>query len=199
MRDYKNKIINVTKFVIVNLYFSNILSDDNSTLVKIFMKIHLIKNLKINMLIETDMFISQKFLLKCAFQFVIIFNYQNLKIFVKSIIKFYFQIKRMMKIKFIIILSFKLMMNVSINYASILFNDRDFLFEFEFSINYNFNSDDDIFIHVVDFIMIFIQTKNVMKTLIIFLKNVKLNIIIEYVANEYYQIFYKLIKLTIYE
>ena len=94
MRDYENKIINVIKFIIINLYFSNIFEFNNSlTFVKIFMKIHFIKNLKVNMLFETNVFIFQKFLLKCVFQFVIIFNYQNFKIFVKSIIKSYSQIK----------------------------------------------------------------------------------------------------------
>ena len=58
MRDYENKIINVTEFVIVDLYFSNIFSDNNSTFIKIFMKINFMKNLKINILIEINVFIS---------------------------------------------------------------------------------------------------------------------------------------------
>ena len=67
MCDYKNKIINVIEFIIVNLYFSNVFLNNNSTLIKIFIKIHFTKNLKINMLIEINVFISQIFLLKCAF------------------------------------------------------------------------------------------------------------------------------------
>ena len=125
-------------------------------------------------------------MLKYASQCVIIFNYQNLKIFIKLIIKFYFQIKRVMKIKSVITLSLKLMINVLINYINTLLNDRDFLFEFEFSINYDLNINDDIFIYIVDFIIIFIQTKNVMKAFMIFFKNIKLNTIMKYVANEYY-------------
>ena len=58
MRDYENKIINVTKFIVINLYFSDIFeSDGNSIFVKIFIKIHFTKNLKINILIETNVFI----------------------------------------------------------------------------------------------------------------------------------------------
>ena len=67
MRDYKNKIINVIEFIIVNLYFSNVFLNNNSIFIKIFMKIYLTKNLKINILIEINVFISQKSLLKCAF------------------------------------------------------------------------------------------------------------------------------------
>ena len=56
IRDYKNKIINVTKFIIINLYFSNTLND-NLVFAKIFIKMHLIKNLKINIFIETNILI----------------------------------------------------------------------------------------------------------------------------------------------
>ena len=75
MRDYENKIINVTKFIIIDLYFSDIFEfDDNSIFIKIFIKVHFMENLKINILFETNIFISQKFLLKSVFQFIIIFN-----------------------------------------------------------------------------------------------------------------------------
>ena len=91
---------------------------------------------------------------------------------------------------------FKSIINVLINYASTLFNDRDFLFEFKFLINYDLDVNDDIFAYIVNFIIIFIQIKNVTKTFMLFFKNVKLNIIMKYVANECYQVFYKIIKLT---
>ena len=66
MRDYKNKIINVTKFIVMNLYFSGIL-EDNLIFVKILMKIYSIENLKVNMLIETNVFTSHKFILNYIF------------------------------------------------------------------------------------------------------------------------------------
>ena len=83
-------------------------------------------------------------------------------------------------------MSFKSVINISINYINTLFNDHDFLFEPELSVNYNLDFDDDIFAHVIDFIIIFIQTKNVTKTFVIFFRNIKLNIIMKYVINECY-------------
>ena len=53
------------------------------------MKIYFTDNLKINILIKTDMFISYKFLLNYASQFVIIDNYQNVKIFIYFMLKSY--------------------------------------------------------------------------------------------------------------
>ena len=53
-------------------------------------------------------------------------------------------------------LSFKFIINILINYASTLFNHRDFLFKFEFLINYNLDFDDNVFVYIVDFIIFFI-------------------------------------------
>lgn len=76
----------------MNLYFSKVF-DDKVALIKIQMKIHITNNLKINMLIKTNILTSHKFLLNCASQSVIIVNYQNIKIFIKFIVKPYSQIK----------------------------------------------------------------------------------------------------------
>ena len=46
-------------------------------------------------------------------------------------------------------------MNILIKYLS-LFNDKFFLFKFEFLINYNLDINDDIFAHIIDFIIIFV-------------------------------------------
>ena len=62
MRDYENKVTNTTKFVIVNLYFLDTLKDA-PTLAKVLMKVYLIENLKVNILIKTNILISYKFLL----------------------------------------------------------------------------------------------------------------------------------------
>ena len=64
MRDYKNKIINAMKFIIVNLHFSNIFKfNNNLAFIIIFIKVHFTKNLKFNILFETNIFIFQFFLL----------------------------------------------------------------------------------------------------------------------------------------
>ena len=81
------------------------------------------------------------------------------------------------------------MINILINYSSTVFNNRDFLFESEFLINYNLDFDDDVFAYIVNFIIFFVQTKNVIEIFMIFLRKIKLNIIMKYVANKCYQFF----------
>ena len=64
MRNYKNKITNITKFIVINTYFLDTI-DNISALVKILIEVYLIENLKVNMLIETNVFTLYKFLLNC--------------------------------------------------------------------------------------------------------------------------------------
>ena len=59
-----------------------------------------------------------------------------------------------MKAKIIITLSSNTMINISINYYDILFDDRDFLLEFKLVIF--FDKNDEIFAHVIDCLLTFI-------------------------------------------
>ena len=89
------------------------------------------------------------------------------------------------------------MINISINYLSILFDNRDFLFESELITFLDKNN--GVFIYVIDCLLIFIQVKNIIKAFIILFKNIKLNTEIEYATNDYYQVFYKLTSLAVCE
>ena len=148
------------------------------------------------MLIDTNIFILYRFILDYISQSVIIKSYQNIKIFTRFVIKSYSQIKRIIKIKSVMILISNLIINISINYHDTLSNDRDYLFKPELSIY--LDKKDGVFTHVVDLLMIFVQIKNVIETSIMLLRNTRLNIMIKYIADEYYQVFYKLSILIVY-
>ena len=89
------------------------------------------------------------------------------------------------------------MINISINYYDTLFDDRDFLFESELVIS--LDKDNEIFAYIIDCSLTFVQAKNTIKTFIILLRNIKLNTMIKYVANDCYQVSYKSTSLTTYE
>ena len=76
------------------------------------------------------------------------------------------------------------MINILINYYDILFDDRDFLFESELIIF--LDKDDGVFVYVIDCSLTFIQVKNIIKAFIILFRNIKLNIVIEYAADNCY-------------
>ena len=59
--------------------------------------------------------------------------------------------------------------NIFINYYSILFDDRNFLFEFELFIDFDYEN--KIFVHVVNILIIFIQIKNVIARFIMLFRH----------------------------
>ena len=58
VREFNNVIYNINKFIIIIIYINNELFNDILIIAKMIMKTHLIDNLKINMLINNDVFIS---------------------------------------------------------------------------------------------------------------------------------------------
>ena len=71
IRNYDNKIINVTKYIIMNLYLFEVINK-KTIIVKMQIKIHFTNDLKINMLLDINVFILYKFVLNCASQSAII-------------------------------------------------------------------------------------------------------------------------------
>ena len=76
VRGYDNKIINVTEYIALDLYFSGTFRGETA-LAKVLMKVHLTNDLKANMLIGTDVLTPHKFLLDCVSQVVIIGSCQD--------------------------------------------------------------------------------------------------------------------------
>lgn len=63
-------------------------------------------------------------------------------------------------------------------YHESLLNDRDFLFKFK-CFN-NFDDDDEIYVHMIDFFLIFVQIRNIINKLITLFKRIKLNFVKKY-------------------
>lgn len=66
VRRYRNKIINAIKYLRIDLYLFDTLNDNSTYLVKIFIEVYLINNLKTNILIKTNVFISYEFVINYA-------------------------------------------------------------------------------------------------------------------------------------
>lgn len=100
-----------------------------------------------------------------------------------------------MKTELTLTLLSNIIINVLINYYDTLLDDRDYLFESKL---FTFlNKKEKIFVYVIDFFIIFVQAKNTIEISIILLKNIRLNTVIEYAVDEYYQVSYKLTSLIV--
>ena len=70
------------------------------------------------------------------------------------------------------------MIKIFINFYNHLLKDRDFLFKLK-RVN-QFNEDNEIFAHIMNFFLIFVQLKNFIFTLIKLLKHFKLKTFMKY-------------------
>ena len=120
---------NINEFVIIIMYIDDELFNDISTIAKMIIKARLIDNLKINMLINNDVLVF----LKIKFDFIdgkiIIDVYQDLVVKIKIVIKFFFKIYRIIRIKKTVIILILLIMLMLITYYNTLLKDKNFLFE----------------------------------------------------------------------
>ena len=60
VREFDSVIYNINEFVIIIMYANNELFNDILIVAKMIMKTHLIDNLKVNIIIDNDVFVSQK-------------------------------------------------------------------------------------------------------------------------------------------
>ena len=65
IRNYDNKIINVTKYIIINLYLFEMINK-KIIIVKMQIKIYFTNNFKTNMLLDINVFTLYNFMLNCT-------------------------------------------------------------------------------------------------------------------------------------
>ena len=121
---------NINKFIIIIMYANDELFDNISTIAKMIMKTHLIDNLKVNMLINNDVFMLQKIKFYFINEKMIIDICQNFVIKIEIVIKKDFEIRRIIRVKKMIIILILLIILILIIYYNTLLKDKDFLFEF---------------------------------------------------------------------
>ena len=130
------------KYVISLIYFQKKNSFEKKIRACLIREIHLIENFKINILINTDIFTSENFVLDFK-QNQTLINSCDVIIFITSRRHFKSMIHHMISFKKIIIIFSRFQLRVRIHHL-IFFQKRDFLFESE---NINFS----MYVHVIEF------------------------------------------------
>ena len=139
VRDINNSMHNINEYVVIFYFMEEKLLNDSNHIIKFIMKIHLIDNFKTNILIDTDVMKSQKMNLFFINNILIIDACQSLKISINIIIKANFNNRRIIRTRYIIIISSHITVEIIVIYQDVdkqqnhLFNDRDYFFEFQCS------------------------------------------------------------------
>lgn len=149
-----NKIIKISEYITINVYIDDIDSNRNLAITRFITKIHLMNNLKANLLFEINVFESQKIILNFNYYLVRINICKNFVAFINVINRTNSYIKRIICVRKIFIIQSKTIINVSIIYYNKLSNNKDFLFKsqcFEYLEHNN-----EVFAYIVNASLFFI-------------------------------------------
>ena len=135
IRDIDNIMHYIFNYIVINYYFddylSNNINDRVSTIDKFDAKIHLINDLKINLLFDNNVFIAQRVKINLITQIVQLSNCQNLVASIDTITRKNSNLKRIIRVKQIINVFVNFIVMIFVNYHDNLLNNKDFLFELQ--------------------------------------------------------------------
>ena len=183
IREMNDKLIKINDFVMIHLFVIDINDVDEIITIVVFVEVHLIDDLKINMLVDVNVFKSQKMIVNFDHNILIIENC-DVKIVIDSINRVKSHFKRIIRNQKIFTILFDELTKVSIIFHDDLSFDRDFFFESQCSKYLNQN--DDVFAHIVDANLFFVQIHNIIDFSIILSRRVKLKSVIKYNQQECY-------------
>lgn len=179
----------INKYVITSIFFQKINKDKQTIKACIRKKIHLIKDLKVNVLIDIDIFISKKFVLNFQKNQVLIENC-SVTIFIMFKKRFNSRIiDQAVNFKNNITIFSHFQLKAKIHHFNLSF-ERNFFFEPD---NINF----DFYAHIIDFVTSVVLIRNDENKFIHVFRNFRLRHVIEMKYSNAYQIEKKTSNLTI--
>lgn len=187
IRNVSNKLINTNEFAIVRIHL-NELANEKLAITVLIIEVHLVDQLNVNMLVEMNVISSEHIILNLHHQWMIIESCQNLMININSKARLYSNTRRIIQAQKSINLSSELTTSVLVFFNErSLSDDRDFLFESQYS--WDLKYDDDVFAHVVNIDLSFVQIRNATKSSITLSRKIKLDFVIKYnITQECYMI-----------
>lgn len=187
IRNVSNKLINTNEFAIVSIHL-NELANEKLAITVLIIEVHLINQLNVKMLVETNVISSERIILNLHHQRMIIESYQDLMIDINSKVRLHSNTRRIIRAQKSINLSSELTTSVLVFFNErSLSDDWDFLFESQYS--QNLKHDDDVFAHIVNVKLSFVQIRNATKSLITLSRKIKLDFVVEYnITQECYMI-----------
>jgi hypothetical protein len=166
VRDIEANVHEIKEYVNFSIYFSS--KNDFIRMTEIHKKMHLMKELKVNMLIKNDILKSKKFIINVQKKKTIICNCEDMIIEMKIHQREFF-VRRNVISQFFNVIS-------SESYVKILYNvkdlssNRDFLFEFFFELSIF------IYAHVIDARTIEVIVRNEFEKFVEISRNFKLSV-----------------------
>ena len=181
VRSIDNNIHSFNEYVVVDLFMNDhvIITEKKTSATNRFsIEIHIVDELKINLLIDNDVLNVQRMSLDLKFQTTILANCHDFKVFIDIIAKKNFDQRRIIRSKVSFKISAKATVQMSMSYHDNLSNDRDFLFEFQ--CNQFLDLNENVFAHIVNASLDHVMMRNIIQHSVTLQKRVRLKTLIDY-------------------
>ena len=186
IRGLRFKIHHFDEYAIHIFYIKDVLFDNTRVFAQITREIHIVDDLKANMLIEADILTSKRIIINFITQFIKIDSYRDIVVSMNSRIRFE-SIKRTIKSLNKIILSPRITMLMSITYADDkLSEDRDLLFEPQCALSLDLAG--EVYIHMIDISFHAVQIRNDIDQTIVISRKARLKVLDEYEQNKCFSV-----------
>ena len=163
IRDIDNTIHHISEYTVVSLYVDDYIVDQidekRFAIVKIQIEFHIVDDLKINILIENDVFRAQRITLNLKKQTIILINCRNFIIFINVTTKKNVDQKRIVRIKIDFKISFDVIVKMFIVYHNSLSKNRNYFFESQCV--QQLKHEKNVFVHIFDATMNYVMMRNV--------------------------------------
>ena len=185
IRELRFKIHHFDEFFVLTFYMKEMLLDNTRAFAQITREIHIVDDLKTNMLIEADILTPKRMIINFATQNLSIDSCRNIIVFMNSRARSK-PVKRTMKSSTRMILSPRITMFVFVVYVDELSIDRDLLFEPSYALSFDYI--EKVYTHIVDASLKTVQIKNDIDLFVIIPRKARLNTLEEYEQNDFFSI-----------
>ena len=148
IRDVNNKIVNTDEYAMITIYIKEIVNGIKRSAC-LTIKVHVINNLKTNILIETNIITPQEITMNLKTRTIKLERYQRLNTSIDVVARTQPHFKRIIRIKSSITIASGITTKVPVAYNNTISKNRDFLFEPDCA--QEFEPASGIFAHIVDF------------------------------------------------
>ena len=186
IREIDEFLILFFEYVILKFILRNIL-DEKLVIDKLRRQIHIIDDLKTNMLIDSNILSSEKMLIDYNKKILVLNYCRGMKIFMQM--KFFREkINKMIRVYDVITIlaHFSALIFIKLR-SKAFFEDKNFMFIS--SKTNRFDLDDEILFHIIDAHLCAVQINNITNRVVIIVKNIRLNVIQKFEEEKCYAMF----------
>ena len=185
IRDIENIIHHINQYAMIDFYMNDKVNHINH-IAKFSTEIHLVDDLKTNLLINTNVMKTQKTKLDLKKSILTIEFCKNLVTSIDTIARLVSNTKRIIRARHATIISTHFILRVFVTYHDQLFDDRDYLFESQCVVD--FDDDDDVFAHIVNITLSYILIRNTSDRSMKISRRSRLEIVINYNQEKCYNV-----------